>query len=297
MDAIGLRIEFKKDKLPELRKLARQGKIPMRGDGWNADYPDAENFMQLLYGPNVGQANYSRFNLPEFNKLYDEARRLPDSPQRTKLFSRMTELVVAYAPWRVTDQRSRGHVRAPVGAQLRAASDPLADLDVHRRRRGGARESALKRGAGAGMFRTIGALFVVVAFGASALPARAATAWTPLGPPGGIVYALVTDPTSPRTLYAGVHGGGVLKSSRRGRNVDGRVDRDARLVGAFAGARRCESAHAVRRHVERRRVEDHRRRCDVEKDVRRAAAGRGDGPRDRPAQRAERLRRGRHRLQ
>jgi len=102
MNAIGLRIEFKKDKLPELRKLARQGKIPMRGDGWNADYPDAENFMQLLYGPNIGQANYSRFNLPEFNKLYDEARRLPDSAQRTKLFSRMTELVVAYAPWRVT---------------------------------------------------------------------------------------------------------------------------------------------------------------------------------------------------
>jgi len=102
MNAIGLRIEFKKDKLPELRKLARQGKIPMRGDGWNGDYPDAENFMQLLYGPNAGQANYARFNLPEFNKLYDEARALPDSPARTKLFSKMTELVVAYAPWRVT---------------------------------------------------------------------------------------------------------------------------------------------------------------------------------------------------
>jgi ABC-type transport system substrate-binding protein len=102
MNAIGLRIEFKQDKLPELRKLARQGKIPMRSDGWNADYPDAENFMQLLYGPNVGQANYSRFNLPEFNKLYDEAQTLPDSPERTKLFDRMTELVVAYAPWRMT---------------------------------------------------------------------------------------------------------------------------------------------------------------------------------------------------
>ena len=61
MNAIGLRIEFKQDKLPELRKLARQGKIPMRSDGWNADYPDAENFMQLLYGPNIGQANWPMF--------------------------------------------------------------------------------------------------------------------------------------------------------------------------------------------------------------------------------------------
>jgi oligopeptide transport system substrate-binding protein len=102
MDAIGIRIEFKKDKLPELRKMARLGKIPTRGDGWNADYPDAENFMQLLYGPNAGQENQAQFDLPEFNRLYDEARKLPDSPERTKLFNRMTELVIAYAPWRLT---------------------------------------------------------------------------------------------------------------------------------------------------------------------------------------------------
>ncbi len=102
MDKIGIRIEFKKDKLPELRKMARLGKIPMRGDGWNADYPDAENFMQLLYGPNAGQENQAQFDLPEFDKLYDEARKLPDSPERTRLFDRMTELVIIYAPWRLT---------------------------------------------------------------------------------------------------------------------------------------------------------------------------------------------------
>jgi ABC-type transport system substrate-binding protein len=101
MDAIGIKMVFRKDKLPELRKMARQGKIAMRGDQWNADYPDAENFMQLLYGPNIGQENSAHFDLPEFNKLFDEAQRLPDSPERTRLFDRMTELVVAYMPWRV----------------------------------------------------------------------------------------------------------------------------------------------------------------------------------------------------
>lgn len=102
MDAIGLKMEFRKEKLPELRKMARLGKIPLRSDGWLGDYPDAENFMQLFYGPNIGQVNSARFNLPQFNQLYDEARRLPDSPERTRLFDRMTELVIAYAPWRVT---------------------------------------------------------------------------------------------------------------------------------------------------------------------------------------------------
>ena len=102
MDAIGLKMEFRKEKLPELRKMARLGKIPLRSDGWLGDYPDAENFMQLFYGPNIGQVNSARFNLPQFNQLYDEARRLPDSPERTRLFGRMTELLIAYAPWRVT---------------------------------------------------------------------------------------------------------------------------------------------------------------------------------------------------
>jgi oligopeptide transport system substrate-binding protein len=113
MDAIGLRIEFRKDALQELRKNARLGKMRMRTDGWNADYPDAENFMQLLYGPNVGQENHARFSLPEFDKLYDAAYRLPDSPERTRLFDRMTELVVAYAPWRLMEHRMEDHLLQP----------------------------------------------------------------------------------------------------------------------------------------------------------------------------------------
>jgi ABC-type transport system substrate-binding protein len=110
MDAIGLRIVFRKDRIQEMRKMAREGKMPMRTDGWNADYPDAENFMQLLYGPNVGQENHARFSLPEFDKLYDAAYKLPDSPERTQLFDRMTELVLAYAPWRLMEHRIEDHL-------------------------------------------------------------------------------------------------------------------------------------------------------------------------------------------
>ena len=110
MDAIGIRMVFKKDRLPELRKMGRAGKVQTRQDGWNADYPDAENYMQLLYGPNIGQANDSRFSLPEFDRLYEQARRLPDSPERTKLYDRMTDLVIAYAPWKLTHHLLEDHV-------------------------------------------------------------------------------------------------------------------------------------------------------------------------------------------
>ena len=141
LDAIGIRIAIKYDKMPELRKMARQGLIPMRDDGWNADYPDAENFMQLLYGANVGQANYSRFNLPEFNKLFEEAQRLPDSPQRTRLFDRMTEIVVAYAPWRMRnydfeDSLAHPWVRHYVPHPMRSVVWEFMDIDEPLRAKG-----------------------------------------------------------------------------------------------------------------------------------------------------------------
>ena len=140
MDAIGIRMVFKKDKLPELRKMARAGKLQMRNDGWNADYPDAENFMQLLYGPNVGQSNDSRFSLPEFDRLYEEARKLPDSPERTKLYDRMTDLVIAYAPWKLTHHLLEDHVIQPwvVGYKahpLRSDIWKYLDIDESKRER------------------------------------------------------------------------------------------------------------------------------------------------------------------
>ena len=139
MDALGIRMTFRKDRLPELRKMARAGKIQMRGDGWNADYPDAENFMQLLYGANIAQGNDSRFSLPQFNQLYDQARKLPDSPRRTQLLNRMTELMLVYAPWKMTHHLLEDHmvqawVRAYKPHPIRAEIWKYLDLDPALRR-------------------------------------------------------------------------------------------------------------------------------------------------------------------
>ena len=139
MDAIGIRMVFRKDRTPELRKMARLGKIPMRRDGWNADYPDGDNFMQLLYGPNAGEANDSFFKLPAFDKLYNEARQLPDSSARTQLFDRMTELVLAYAPWRlgyhlIEDQLLQPWVRNYKPHPIRSQTWEYVDIDAAKKR-------------------------------------------------------------------------------------------------------------------------------------------------------------------
>jgi ABC-type transport system substrate-binding protein len=97
--AIGLRVVFKSDKRSEIIKASRLGAVQMFETNWIADFPDGDNFFQLLYGANAGRANYARFNLPAYNRLYEQARLLHDSPERQRLYHDMTQLIHAYNPW------------------------------------------------------------------------------------------------------------------------------------------------------------------------------------------------------
>ena len=49
----------------------------MWGVGWIAGQPDGDTFLALGYGPNRGQANHARFDLPAFNELYIRRTRCP----------------------------------------------------------------------------------------------------------------------------------------------------------------------------------------------------------------------------
>jgi len=102
MDEIGIRVTFDKvEKLPELRKQARFGKVQSMSYGWIADYPDGENFLQLMWKGSIGQANYAMFDLPEYNALYERAKRMPDGPERNALYEKMVKLICVYVPWMV----------------------------------------------------------------------------------------------------------------------------------------------------------------------------------------------------
>jgi ABC-type oligopeptide transport system substrate-binding subunit len=79
----------------------------MRNSAWIADYPDGDNFMQLLYGPNTGQSNGSCYRSPEFDRLYEQLRLLPDGPVRDKLYHDMTRLMEVDTVWILGDSRYR----------------------------------------------------------------------------------------------------------------------------------------------------------------------------------------------
>jgi ABC-type transport system substrate-binding protein len=105
MDALGVRIEFKTAKWPENLKSSRAGKLMMWGVGWSAGAPDGDTFLALGYGPNKGGANHARFNLPEFNRVYQAQRMLADSPERLALMDEAKRLMVAYMPYKIHAHR------------------------------------------------------------------------------------------------------------------------------------------------------------------------------------------------
>ena len=115
MAAVNLRIEFKIAKWPEQLKASRAGKLMIWGVAWSATNPDGGYFLDLMYGPNKGQANHARFDLPAFNALYERQRVLPDGPEREALMRDAKLLGVAYMPYKVNSHRiltdlTHGHV-------------------------------------------------------------------------------------------------------------------------------------------------------------------------------------------
>jgi len=71
--------------------------------GWNADYPDPENFMFLLYGPNakfgINGENASNYNNAEFDQLFDQMKNISNGETRQLIIDRMVEIARRDSPW------------------------------------------------------------------------------------------------------------------------------------------------------------------------------------------------------
>jgi oligopeptide transport system substrate-binding protein len=113
MQAIGIRMTTQEVMFADLLRDRKAGKFQMSGAAWIADYPDAQNFLQLLYGPNTDISNDARFKLPAYDEVYRQSLSLPDGPERNRLYREMSRLAVAYAPWRFTVHRTFTHFINP----------------------------------------------------------------------------------------------------------------------------------------------------------------------------------------
>jgi ABC-type transport system substrate-binding protein len=111
--SVGIRIDTQAVQFADFLNDKRVGNFQMGDSAWIADYPDAQNFLQLLYGPYTDKQNEARFRLPEYDRLYEQSLKLPDSPERNALYREMDRLILAYAPWRLGIHRIFNHLQWP----------------------------------------------------------------------------------------------------------------------------------------------------------------------------------------
>ncbi|MCM2326973.1 MAG: ABC transporter substrate-binding protein [Lysobacter sp.] len=113
MDVLGVQVKVEVAKWPDLRKKSKLGQLSNWHLAWNADFPDGENFYQLLYGPNCGSSNDGCFQLEAFDRLYEQAAALPPGPERVAIYREMARVLAVYAPWKTFVHRLRNQLVQP----------------------------------------------------------------------------------------------------------------------------------------------------------------------------------------
>jgi ABC-type transport system substrate-binding protein len=114
MDAIGVRIDFDVSKFADHLKAAKACQLMMWGAAWIADYPDGDNFMQLLYGPNTHQSNNGCYESKAFDEMYVKSRALPpSSAERNLLFLDMSRQIQVDGAWSLNVSRERNQMLRP----------------------------------------------------------------------------------------------------------------------------------------------------------------------------------------
>ena len=75
-------------------KAISESKLNFWFTGWTLDYPDAENILQLFYGPNASPgSNSSNYLNEQYDKLFESARFMLPSPERSDLYRQMNTLL------------------------------------------------------------------------------------------------------------------------------------------------------------------------------------------------------------
>jgi len=102
-EKLSIQLEIRSTDWNRFQEKIRKGATQLFRLGWNADYPDPENFLFLLYGPqsrakSQGE-NASNYRNPEYDALFERMKNMPNSAERQKIIDRMVEIARRDAPW------------------------------------------------------------------------------------------------------------------------------------------------------------------------------------------------------
>lgn len=102
-ERLGVQLVVRSTDYNRFQEKVRKGAAQLFFWGWNADYPDPENFLFLLYGPQskvkVQGENAANYENAEFDRLFEKMKAMDNSPERQAILDRMLAILQHDAPW------------------------------------------------------------------------------------------------------------------------------------------------------------------------------------------------------
>ena len=102
-EKIGVQLAIRATDWNRFQDKLRKGNVQLYFLGWNADYPDPENFLFLLHGAQskvkTSGENASNYENPEFDRLFERMKSMANGPERQAIIDRMVEIARHDAPW------------------------------------------------------------------------------------------------------------------------------------------------------------------------------------------------------
>jgi peptide/nickel transport system substrate-binding protein len=97
---IGIRTRVEITQRASLRELVAKNGVNFFRGTWIADYPDGENYLSVFYSKNKIPygPNYTGFNNPQFDALFEKAYTAVNDTDRFKLYRQMDNIVMEQAP-------------------------------------------------------------------------------------------------------------------------------------------------------------------------------------------------------
>lgn len=100
---LGINLVIRATDYNRFQEKMRKGTAQIFQWGWNADYPDPENFFFLLYGPNAKKEhngeNAANYKNAEFDRLFNQMKSMNNGPERQEVIDKMVEILRRDAPW------------------------------------------------------------------------------------------------------------------------------------------------------------------------------------------------------
>lgn len=100
---LGIELDIRATQYNRFQEKMRTGHAQLFAWGWNADYPDPENFLFLLYGPNgkvkSGGENAANYQNAQFDRLYEKMKQMPNNEERLMVIRQMLAIIQRDTPW------------------------------------------------------------------------------------------------------------------------------------------------------------------------------------------------------